>query len=77
MAMVRVKTQVYFTPRQHRALSREARKIGISLAELMRRLADGYLERLTWARPTPSAIRGIVKLGRSGFATTSRDHHGS
>ena len=75
MAMARVKTQVYLTPRQHRDLSRDARRRGVSLAALIRDLADGYLDRVADVRPTPAAIRGITKLGRSGISTTSRDHH--
>ena len=75
MAMPRIKTQVYLTPKQHRALSRDARRRGVSLAALIRDLADGYLDRPTDGRPTPAAIRGITKLGRSGVSTTSRDHH--
>jgi hypothetical protein len=75
MAISRVKTQVYLTPRQHRDLSREARRQGVSLAQLFRQLADGYLDRVPRRRPTAAAIRGITKLGASGVATTSRDHH--
>ena len=75
MATARVKTQVYLTPRQHRDLSRDARRRGVSLAQLFRQLADGYLDHVVDRRPTPAAIRGIAKLGRSGVSTTSRDHH--
>ena len=75
MAMALVKTQIYLTPRQHRELSREARRQRISLAELLRRLADGFLDRPPVPRPTLRAVRGIMKLGRSGVKTTSQDHH--
>ena len=75
MAMALVKTQVYLTRRQHRELRRGARRLGISLAELVRKLAEGYLDGPVPKRPTPRAIQGLVKLGRSGVAGTSRGHH--
>lgn len=75
MAMVRVKTQVHLTPRQHRELSREARRLGVSLAELMRRLADTYLDRPVAARPTRASVRAIVGLFRSGSTDIARRHH--
>jgi hypothetical protein len=75
MLMAHVKTQIYLTPRQHRALSREARCSGISLAALIRALAEAHLDRPVAV--APRSIRGIVKLGRSGIAGTSRDRHGA
>lgn len=39
-----VRTQVYLTKAQHRALRREARDEGISMTEVLRRLIDRHLE---------------------------------
>jgi hypothetical protein len=72
--MALVKTQIYLTREQHRGLSRDAERQGISLAELVRRLAASYLQRPR-PKPTPASIRGIVKLGRSGITDTSSNHH--
>ncbi len=77
MRRTHAKTRVHLTSRKHRALTREAQRLGISLAALVRRIADGYLDSTTPTRPTSAVSHGIVNLGRTGFAGTSRNHHGA
>jgi hypothetical protein len=64
------RTQVYFEPEQHRLLKREAEAEGVSLAELLRRLATEYLRN----DPTREDFARIVGLGKSGYATTAEKH---
>lgn len=39
------RTNIYLTERQEKMLQKEATKLGISMAELIRRVLDTYLER--------------------------------
>lgn len=39
------RTQINLTPKQHEKLTNDARKTGISLSELIRRILDEYLKR--------------------------------
>jgi hypothetical protein len=36
---------IAFTSRQHKALAAEAKRLGISIAELVRRILDQYLDK--------------------------------
>jgi len=40
-----IRKDVYLTERQLEALNKQTKKLGISLAELIRRIIDQYLER--------------------------------
>jgi hypothetical protein len=66
-------TLVYLTAEQHRALKARARAQGVSLAELVRRLADAHL--LDGRPEVPAdAYRGLVGLGASGRRDVASDH---
>ena len=41
--MERIRTQIYLTRSQHRALSDEAHRLRVSLTELVRRAVESYL----------------------------------
>ena len=66
---------VYLEPDQHRALRARARAEGISLAELIRRLARAHIAETR----QPSSIDridygGLVDLGASGRQDIGDDH---
>ena len=66
---------VYLEPEQHRALKARARAEGISLAELIRRLAHAHLdERRKVPEVSPEAYKGLVALGASGHREIGDDH---
>ena len=66
---------VYLEPDQHRALKARARADGISLAELIRRLARAHI---TQTHPLPAVARdtygALVALGASGRQDIGDDH---
>jgi len=64
------RTQVYLEPEQHRLLKREAEAKGISLAELLRRLAREYLRKET----SREDFFRIVGLGKSGSSDAAEEH---
>lgn len=65
---------VYLERAQHRALRERARAEGISLAALIRRLADEHLTE-TRLRAVPAAtFRALVGLGESGQPDIADDH---
>jgi hypothetical protein len=72
---MKTKTMVYLEPDQHRALKARARAEGISLAELMRRLAQDHIAR---SRQVPAvsaaAYEGLVALGASGRQEIGDQH---
>jgi len=68
--MAFVRTQVYLTPEQHTSLKEEARKHGVSLAELLRHVVDEYLHQ---TKPKEEFMK-IVALGRSGRRDVSEKH---
>ncbi len=39
------RTNIYLTERQQKALQKEAQKLGVSVAELIRRILDRHLDR--------------------------------
>ena len=73
---MKTRTMIYLAPEQHGSLSREARELGISLAELIRRLADRHLSERAASLPAPSkqSFLRIVALGSSGLADISDRH---
>jgi hypothetical protein len=72
---VKTKTMVYLEPEQHRALKARARAEGISLAELVRRLAQDHVARAAVHRAVaPDTYSRLVALGASGRRTIGDDH---
>jgi len=72
---MKTKTMVYLEPDQHRALKARARAEGISMAELMRRLARAHLAQPRTLPPVPAAAYdGLVALGASGRSDIGDDH---
>jgi hypothetical protein len=66
---------VYLEASQLKALKTEARRRGISLAELFRQLVQSHLEMRRDTPPvTPEAFRRIVALGSSGQQDISERH---
>ena len=71
---MKTKTMVYLERAQHRALRERARAEGISLAALIRRLADEHLND-TRSRAVPAAtFRALVALGESGQIDIATEH---
>jgi hypothetical protein len=73
--MTMVRTQVYFSEEQHRALRQAARREGISMTALLRRVIDrellGKLKPQDYAK---GAIMALANLGRSGRSDISENH---
>jgi len=70
-----IRTQVYFTPEQHRALRRAAEQERMSMTELLRRIVDRQL--LGRRQPLEfdkEAILSFVGLGESGESRISAEH---
>ena len=70
-----VRTQIYLSASQHRALKREAKASGISMTELIRRIVAERIEaprRVTIH--DKEAVMRFVGLGNSGAGNTSEDH---
>ena len=72
---MKTKTMVYLEPEQHRALKARSRAEGISLAEIIRRLARDHIAR---TRQAPAVSRDaystLVALGASGRPDVGDDH---
>ncbi|MGC9075535.1 MAG: CopG family transcriptional regulator [Candidatus Bipolaricaulaceae bacterium] len=64
------RTQIYLEPELHRRLKERAKEEGISLAELLRRIARDYLRKGT----SPEDYLSIVGLGKSGRTDVSEKH---
>ena len=66
---------IYLDADQHKTLRAEATKLGISMAELLRRLVKRHLqERSVPMRVPPEAYMKIVALGASGRTDVSERH---
>ncbi|NHM26906.1 ribbon-helix-helix protein, CopG family [Desulfofundulus sp. TPOSR] len=68
------RTQIYLHPDQHRALLNEARRKGISLAELIRQIVSEHLERRGERKAPKEAFRRIIGMGASGREDVSERH---
>jgi Ribbon-helix-helix protein, copG family len=70
-----VRTQVYLSEEQHRALRQTARREGISMTALLRRMVErellGRLQSQDYAK---DAIMALADLGRSGRSDISENH---
>ncbi len=64
--------QIYLEGRQERVLRALAAREHVSLAELIRRSVDRYLEEVVTPEQDPSL--GIIGLGRSGRGDLSVEH---
>ncbi len=70
-----VRTQVYLTPAQHRALRKEAQRLGVSMTEVIRRAVSAQVEGRAGVAAFPKeAILSFVALGKSGRTDTSERH---
>jgi Zn-dependent peptidase ImmA (M78 family) len=70
-----VRTQVYFNEEQHRALRQAARREGISMTALLRRLVERELLEERKSRDCAGdAIMALSDLGRSGRSDISEKH---
>ena len=70
-----VRTQIYLSPSQHRALKREARAAGVSMTELVRQIVAERVEGRPRVRVhDKEAVMRFVGLGDSGTANASEDH---
>ena len=69
------RTQVYLTPKQHRALKREAAREGVSMTEMLRRIVDLHLlGRRGTGCPVKELVLSFVALGESGREDASASH---
>ena len=68
--MAKKRTQIYLDPEVHRRLKERAKEEGISLAELIRRMARDYLRK----EASPRDYLAIVGLGQSGKTDISEKH---
>jgi len=68
--MAKKRTQIYLDPEVHQRLKERAKEEGISLAELVRRMARDYLRKET----SPKDYLAIVGLGQSGKTDISEKH---
>lgn len=72
--MLQLRTQIYLEPGQHATLLREAKRLGLSLAGMIRKLVDEHFSRKAnppGAHERKRAALGLIGLGASGFADIS------
>ena len=73
-----IRTQIYLSPAQHRALKREAKAAGISMTELVRQIVTDRVQgRQQIQVQDKEAIMRFVGLGDSGTSNTSEEHDGA
>lgn len=68
-----VRTQIYLSPSQHRALKREAKAAGISMTELIRQIVAERIEGRQRVHDKEAVMR-FIGLGDGGMSSTSEDH---
>ena len=68
--MAKRRIQIYLDPEVHQRLKERAKEEGISLAELIRRMAKDYLRK----KASPKGYLAIVGLGQSGKNDISEKH---
>jgi hypothetical protein len=70
-----VRTQVYFSEEQHRALRQAAEREGLSMTALLRRMVErellGRFKNQDYAK---DAVMAFANLGRSGRSDISENH---
>ena len=70
-----VRTQVYLTAAQHRALKKEASREGVSMTEMLRRILGEHLHGRRGMRAfRKEAVLSFIALGASGSSSTSERH---
>lgn len=70
-----VRTQIYLSPSQHRALKREAKAAGVSMTELVRRIVAERIEGRPLVRVhDKEAVMRFVGLGDSVTGNASEEH---
>jgi Ribbon-helix-helix protein, copG family len=70
-----VRTQVYLTKRQHRALKKAAREEGLSMTEMLRRILDTHLEERSGLRSfKKEGVMSFIGLGSSGRRDIAANH---
>jgi hypothetical protein len=70
-----VRTQVYFSEEQHRALRRAAKREGISMTALLRRIVEReLLGKFRSGDYAKEAVMAFANLGRSGRSDISENH---
>jgi hypothetical protein len=70
-----VRARVYLPSSHHRALLREAKEAGVSMTEVVRRVAADHVEgRRGAASVSKEAVMRFVALGRSGSSDGSVRH---
>ena len=70
-----IRTQIYLSAAQHRALKREAKLAGVSMTELVRQVVADRIEgRGRVHVRDKEAILRFIDLGDSGAGNTSEDH---
>ena len=67
------RTQISLEPEQHRRLGEEARRKGISLSALIRRLVDEYFGRQSLPEEDP--LEAIVGIGTGTGEPIGREHN--
>jgi metal-responsive CopG/Arc/MetJ family transcriptional regulator len=68
--MAKRRIQIYLDPEVHQDLKERAREEGISLSELIQRMAKDYLRK----EAAPKDYLAIAGLGQSGKADISEKH---
>jgi hypothetical protein len=70
-----IRTQIYLTEAQHQALHQAAKREGVSMTALLRRMVDrelfGRLKSRDYAK---DAVMALADLGRSGRTDISENH---
>ena len=69
-----VRTQVYFTASQHRALRKAARQENVSMTEYLRRLVERHVLGRVGPGYDKEAVMSFIGLGDSGRRDTSERH---
>lgn len=70
-----VRTQIYLTAAQHRALKEESARQGVSMTEILRRIVDSHLRgRRGVAALRKEAVMSFIALGSSGQSDTAVRH---
>ncbi len=67
------RTQISLEPEQYRRLGEEARRQGVSLAALIRRLVDEHFARS--GSPEPDPLETIIGIGEGSGEPVGRDHN--
>jgi hypothetical protein len=70
-----IRTQVYFSEEQHRALRRAAEREGISMTAFLRRMVEReLLGKFKSGDYAKEAVMALADLGRSGRSDISENH---